>query len=191
MWHQGDLQCQSVLHMRSATEWERLWPGNHMTDRLNYPINVHVLIQHNQEIWPYLPDPLSRGSTWGSVHETSMGNLSLYNPNLQLSIYHGVFVIPWSSSRMLVMSAQVIQLVNTRAHTQRRLRSVCVPFSLQLFWHEAAYKRYQRHQNTMYFLAAWQNSPWTTLWLQISSSGKWSGVLKGVHCCKLCLCVRQ
>ena len=64
-----------------------------------------------------------------------------------------------SSSRMLVMSAQVIQLVNTRTHTQRRLRSVCVPFSLQLFWHEAAYKRYQRHQNTMYFLSCMAKQP--------------------------------
>ena len=26
------------------------WAGNHMTDRLNYAIYIHMLIQHNQEI---------------------------------------------------------------------------------------------------------------------------------------------
>ena len=35
---------------------------------LSFP---NMLTQHNQEIGPYIPDPLSRRSTWGSWHETS------------------------------------------------------------------------------------------------------------------------
>ena len=163
-------QCQSVLHMHYPIKWMyTCWFSTTKKSDLIYQTLFHVGAREG----------LCTRLAWGTWVCTILTYSYLF-PMVYLS-----------SSRMLVMSAQVIQLVNTRAHTQRRLRSVCVPFSLQLFWHEAAYKRYQRHQNTMYFLAAWQNSPWTTLWLQISSSGKWSGVLKGVHCCKLCLCVRQ
>ena len=41
------------MRMRIATELES-WPeDNHMTDRLNYAVCLHMLIQHNQEIGPY------------------------------------------------------------------------------------------------------------------------------------------
>ena len=47
----------------------------------------------------------------------------------------------------------------TLARTLSKGYGTRVPFSLQLFWHEAAYKRYQRHQNTMYFLSCMAKQP--------------------------------
>ena len=47
-WRQSAMPTGSAHAQRNRSAW----PGNYMTDRLNYTIYAHMLTQHNQEIGP-------------------------------------------------------------------------------------------------------------------------------------------
>ena len=106
MWHEGDLQCPPVLHMRSAK-----WMGGAdqvitwLTGCMQFTYTSACWFSTTKKSDLIIRDPLSRGSTWGSGRETNLLDASTCQcsqhsfpvSQIFLPIYTHCFILTWKT----------------------------------------------------------------------------------------------